>query len=513
MTNNVPSYVPSYVPAYNRRQQSSCEPRTSVLSAANAAPNFVSVFDDPQRFDHCYRMAEILAASSFVPEGSRNRPDDSFKNNPGNCLIALDLAGRLGLAPTAVFPHLYVINGRPAMSAQFIIALVNRSGRFSRIRWEEGIDGEVQFEVYGKLRTVPNYYAEAMFTELSSGAEFRSTRVSVETARRSGWLTKNESKWQTLPQEMCRWRSASWLCKSYAPELIFGLDFADDVRDYDSVAPIDAIVTTSTRTIDATPAPVAALANSKEEEEQDDESAFEAEMTNSTTLKELSDVANRISRSSLPASAKGRLRDVFKTARVELVAAQTERRAVPASKMNAPNENAATHSDEPAEEPAPKAPRKRKTAKSDAKQDESGALIEAIRNARTQDELKTLAAAVKATVWTGQSNEKEVEFLNAAIEGRSQELEMNEYYAAPQQEPTDETLVQEESSPDDSTVTRSQERAISSLRSAIDGSKSREELEKVADYVEDAVTRSLITRAQGDELLRRIDEVAVSLIL
>lgn len=203
------------------------------------APAFVSVFDDPALFDHKFKMAEMLASSLFVPGGSSAKPNESFRGNPANCLIALDLAERLGLAPTALFPHLYVINGRPALSSQFVIALVNRSGLFSRISWDETVDGEVSFESNGRRKTLPNYTAVAKFTELKTGLEYKSTPVSVELARRNGWLVKNESKWQTIPAEMCRWRSASWLAKNYAPELIFGLETSEEVSDYDAKPPID----------------------------------------------------------------------------------------------------------------------------------------------------------------------------------------------------------------------------------------------------------------------------------
>ena len=197
MSEIVPTY-PQYVPV-NSVVVEHGPATTPVASVVPQSNNYVSVFDDPSRFEHCMRMAEILSKSLFVPGGSKVDPSASFRGNPANCLIALDLAGRLNLAPTSLFPHLYVINGRPALSAQFVIALVNRSGKFSRIQWDEGADGEVSFEVYGKMRTVPNYWAEAKFTELASGTEYRSTRVSVEIARRSGWLTKKKCAVGVLP--------------------------------------------------------------------------------------------------------------------------------------------------------------------------------------------------------------------------------------------------------------------------------------------------------------------------
>ena len=88
-----------------------------------------TIFDDFEEFQKAYKMAEALSKTSLIPQ--------NFQGHPEDCVIAIDYSRRLGLPPTAVMPHLYVIGGRPSLSAQFMISLVNRSGRFSRINWRE----------------------------------------------------------------------------------------------------------------------------------------------------------------------------------------------------------------------------------------------------------------------------------------------------------------------------------------------------------------------------------------
>ncbi|MBR4750791.1 MAG: recombinase RecT, partial [Thermoguttaceae bacterium] len=172
--------------------------------------NYVSVFEDPSTYKAKMEIASALSRTPFVPESFRGKAED--------CLVALDMAGRLGLNPLAVFPDIYVIDNRASFSSKFLIALVNRSGRFSRIRFEEGIDGEVEVtfsgwgDARGQRRTwkekVPNYYSIATFKELSSGEVFTSPRIDMKFAEKNGWVQKNGSKWQTKPQIMCRNRSA-----------------------------------------------------------------------------------------------------------------------------------------------------------------------------------------------------------------------------------------------------------------------------------------------------------------
>ena len=201
---------------------------------AQPAPRYVSPLDKIATYAELCEAGEMFARSQLVP--------DTFRGKPGDCAIALDLALRLNLNPLSLFPQLFVIHGRPSLSAQYMIALVNRSGRFSCIRWQEGIDGDVEFTSYGKTRRLPNYYAIAEFTEKATGETLKSTRVDMRVAAANGWLTKEGSKWQTMPAQMCRYRSASWLIKAYAPELAMGLSFVDEVEDFDAVEPYPSVL-------------------------------------------------------------------------------------------------------------------------------------------------------------------------------------------------------------------------------------------------------------------------------
>lgn len=464
MSEIVPTNYPQYVPV-NSVVVEHGPATTPVASVVPQTSNYVSVFDDPSRFEHCMRMAEILSKSLFVPGGSKTDPSASFRGNPANCLIALDLAGRLNLAPTSLFPHLYVINGRPALSAQFVIALVNRSGKFSRIQWEEGADGEVSFEVYGKMRTVPNYWAEARFTELASGTEYRSTRVSVEIARRSGWLTKDGSKWQTLPKEMCRWRSAAWLAKNYAPELVLGLDFEDELRDAEVDAKPFTKVVSSARTISVEP-----LEEDVIEDVKTVESVLNDEIKNARSLKELVAVGEKVAQTDLDREQKNKLREAFLNRRQELTEATQE-------------------AQEPEPEPEPKPKRTRRTKKTEPAPESGNLLIDAIRAAKTTEELRSVQQAINDSVSNGEVDEKEVENLNAAIEGRA--LELGE--AAEASVPTDR-----------------QKSNFDFLSQDIRDAETMESLQNVYEAVRDADSRGLITTEQRDRLFHDIDAKAVA---
>ena len=193
-----------------------------------------SVFDNIETFQQVFEMARALSKSCFVPT--------SFRGSPESCVIAIDLARRLGVSPLTLFPHLYVVDSKPAFSTQFLITLVNRSGLFNRLEWESGTDGEATVQVFLRwnektketettTEKVPNVWAVAKLVERRTNKEYKSPRVDMNFANANGWFAKRGSKWRTMPEIMAAYRAASILIKRVCPELTLGLEFAEDVAD------------------------------------------------------------------------------------------------------------------------------------------------------------------------------------------------------------------------------------------------------------------------------------------
>ena len=76
-----------------------------------------------KQFEVMQRMANMYTTSTIVP--------DTYKGNVGNCVIALDMAMRMGCNPLMCMQNLYIVHGNPAFSSKFLIATINASGRFS----------------------------------------------------------------------------------------------------------------------------------------------------------------------------------------------------------------------------------------------------------------------------------------------------------------------------------------------------------------------------------------------
>ena len=169
-----------------------------------------SYFSSLEAFTTGQRMCQMLAASSLVPR--------DFQGNLPNVMIALEIANRIGSSPLAVMQNLYIVQGRPSWSSQFIIAVLNSCGKFSPLRFAVQGDGDSR-----------NCYAWAI--ESGTGERLEGPPVSIEMAKREGWFGKNGSKWQTMPELMLRYRAAAFFGRLYAPEILMGMQANDEVED------------------------------------------------------------------------------------------------------------------------------------------------------------------------------------------------------------------------------------------------------------------------------------------
>lgn len=175
--------------------------------------NAVSVgLVDGQSFALAQRIANMLASSTLVPK--------HYQGNMGNCVIALNMAARIGADPLMVMQNLYVVHGSPSWSAQFLIACFNKSGRFSSLRYE-----------FGGKEGEDSWSCRAWAVEKDTGEKLFGTTVSISMAKKEGWYAKTGSKWQTMPQQMLMYRAAAWFVRAYAPEIAMGLHTADELRD------------------------------------------------------------------------------------------------------------------------------------------------------------------------------------------------------------------------------------------------------------------------------------------
>jgi len=180
-----------------------------ILSMVNPDTG-MSMMMQPDAFAQMQRVAKVYADSDMVPQ--------HFRGKPGNVIIAMNLAQRLGVDLFMIMQSLYVVHGRPGLEAKLVIAMVNQRGPFT---------GPIQWEMV-KDKTGKTVECTAFATHKITGERCAVT-IDWPTVVGEGW-DKNP-KWNTMRDQMFRYRTAAWLKNAYCPEVTLGLGTAEEMED------------------------------------------------------------------------------------------------------------------------------------------------------------------------------------------------------------------------------------------------------------------------------------------
>lgn len=191
-------------------------------------------FCNPAQLDSIQRASKMFASSELVPQQYQTTkvgPDKAI----ANCVIALDVASRIGASPLMVMQNLYIVHGRPSWSAKFLIATVNTCGRFEPLKFrfrELGNVGVVAGKDYGTLKDI-----ECVAYTRAKGTDevLESSPITIRLSIDEGWYNRAGSKWQTMPKQMLMYRAASWWTSVYAPELSMGMRTVEEDEEIEDV--------------------------------------------------------------------------------------------------------------------------------------------------------------------------------------------------------------------------------------------------------------------------------------
>lgn len=198
---------------------------TSEITPTN---NESSIYLKDDAFEMAQRQARSLAASTLVP--TEYRGDKGL----GNCIVALDIAKRMNISPLTVMQNLIIVHNRPSWSSAWIIAQIQGCGRYESFDYVLSGEGDSM-----------KCYCSAKRT--SDGKLIKGSTVSIAMAKAEGW-TRN-SKWKTMPEQMLKYRSATFFGRQYIPDLLLGVQTSEEVVD---ITPLD-VTSTEATPLDVTP--------------------------------------------------------------------------------------------------------------------------------------------------------------------------------------------------------------------------------------------------------------------
>ena len=157
----------------------------------------------PQTFEQALTFSNYMADSDMVPK--------DFKGKPGNCLVAIQWGMEIGLKPLQAMQNIAVINGRPSLWGDAVIALVRSSPLCEYIIEED--DGRT-----------------ATCKVKRRGEPEQSRSFSMDDAKAAGLLGK-QGPWTQYPKRMRQMRARAFAVRDVFPDVLKGLPVAEEVMD------------------------------------------------------------------------------------------------------------------------------------------------------------------------------------------------------------------------------------------------------------------------------------------
>lgn len=157
----------------------------------------------PQSIDEAIRFAEIMSKSNLVPK--------DFSGNVGNILVAVQWGMELGLQPMQAMQNIAVINGRPSLWGDAVIALVKGSAACEYVVEETSDDA-------------------AVCRVKRHGEPEQSRTFTKADALKAGLLNK-QGPWTQYPKRMLQMRARSWALRDVFPDVLRGMPIAEELQD------------------------------------------------------------------------------------------------------------------------------------------------------------------------------------------------------------------------------------------------------------------------------------------
>jgi hypothetical protein len=157
----------------------------------------------PSNLKEAMEFAKIIAESDLVPK--------DYKGRPGNVLVAVQMGAELGVPPLQAIQGIAIINSRPAVFGDLMLALVRSSPAF------ESID-EQQTET------------EAICRVKRRGEAAITRSFTIADATKANLINK-EGPWRQYPARMLRMRARSFALRDAFADILKGIAMVEEVRD------------------------------------------------------------------------------------------------------------------------------------------------------------------------------------------------------------------------------------------------------------------------------------------
>jgi len=182
---------------------------------ASSALRRLGAWYEPASFDQAIKLAGYIAASGLAPKG--------YENKPQAVLVAMAMGAEVGLGPLASLQNIAVINGRPSLWGDAMLAVC-----MAHAEWE-GYDEQAPDDK--NLRT-------ATCTVKRRGMKPVTRTFSMNDAKQAG-LDGKQGPWTQYPKRMLQLRARAFALRDAFADALRGIACAEESQDVLDVAVVD----------------------------------------------------------------------------------------------------------------------------------------------------------------------------------------------------------------------------------------------------------------------------------
>lgn len=167
----------------------------------------------PQNMTELIQLSEIMAGSQLVPK--------DYRGKSGDTLIAMLMGLELGLNPIQSLQNIAVINGKPSIYGDALLALMQNHRAFG-----------------GITETFDDAVMTASCTVWRKGGERHTQTFSQADAVKAG-LWGKEGPWTQYPKRMLQWRARGFAIRNQFADALAGLITREEAMDMTGDEPRD----------------------------------------------------------------------------------------------------------------------------------------------------------------------------------------------------------------------------------------------------------------------------------
>lgn len=153
------------------------------------------------------KISEIIARSGVCPA--------NYKDKPMDVLVALQMGAEVGLKPMQALQNIAVINGRPSLWGDAMLAVCRQAPDFEYIK-----------EVYD-----PKTNGYTCYVKRKGEPESHETFTQADAEKAGLWRRAAPSPWATYPKRMLKMRARGFALRDAFPDMLRGIMPREEAED------------------------------------------------------------------------------------------------------------------------------------------------------------------------------------------------------------------------------------------------------------------------------------------